>query len=61
MVELKCNFCGRSQTKVPILILAKDNAAGICSTCVGDCVQHMGLLIKESKTTFELPTEEKEG
>ncbi|HHR6335747.1 TPA: ClpX C4-type zinc finger protein [Providencia alcalifaciens] len=42
MAELKCNFCGHSQTKVPILILAKDNAAGICSTCVGDCVQHMG-------------------
>ncbi|MBW3118901.1 ClpX C4-type zinc finger protein [Providencia rettgeri] len=58
MAELKCNFCGRSQTRVPILILANDKTAGICSTCVGNCVQHMGLLIKESKTTFELPAEE---
>ncbi|MEQ5430533.1 ClpX C4-type zinc finger protein [Providencia huaxiensis] len=61
MAEFKCNFCGRSQTKVPILILANDKTAGICSTCVGNCVQHMGLLIKESKTAFELPVEEKEG
>ena len=61
MAEFKCNFCGRSQTKVPILILANDKTAGICSTCVGNCVQHMGLLIKENKTTFELPSEEKGG
>lgn len=35
----KCDFCGKGQDAVRVLIVAPGNAADICDECVGVCVE----------------------
>lgn len=35
----KCDFCGKTQDEVAVLIVAPEKAADICDECVGVCVE----------------------
>jgi ATP-dependent protease Clp ATPase subunit len=51
-----CDFCGKDQEKVPIMIAAK--TVDICAECVCTCME---VLVKEMKSNIkEIPFPEKE-
>ena len=36
--EVRCNFCGKTQREVRLLIASDQSEAKICNECVGQCV-----------------------
>ena len=51
--ELRCSFCGRSDSEVDILIPAAKKGAAICSDCITTCAGFLNEFVPEEESNEE--------